>query len=351
MRIDTEQLPQRLKRGLAPLYVVFGDELLLALEAADRVRAAAAAAGFEERKLLFADAAFDWSELRDAGRSLSLFASKRVIDLRIPGGKPGKDGGEALAEYAAALPEDTLTLVSLPALDWQQMKSRWFTALEGAGLAVHAQAVTRDRLPHWIAGRFAQQNQNASDETLAFIADRVEGNLMAAHQEVQKLALLLPPGEVPFDAVRDAVLDVARFDVFELGGTILRGDRLHFARVLNGLRGEGVAPPLVLWAIVEEARAMARVKGLLDQRMALAQAMRDARVWGARQQSMPAALKRLSRAQLLGALSRAAEIDRMIKGLARGDAWDALLGLGLSLIPAVSAHERQAIDGRIPRKA
>jgi DNA polymerase III subunit delta len=351
MRIDTEQLAQNLKRGLAPLYVVFGDELLLALEAADRIRAAAAAAGFEERKLLFVDAAFDWSELRDAGRSLSLFASKRVIDLRIPGGKPGKDGGEALAAYAAALPEDTLTLISLPVLDRQQMKSRWFEALEAAGVAVNAQAVTRDRLPQWIAGRLSQQGQNASDETLTFIADRVEGNLMAAHQEVQKLALLFPSGDVPFEAVKNAVLDVARFDVFELGGTILRGDRLQFARVLNGLRGEGVAPPLVLWAIAEEARIMARVKGLLGRRMAIGQAMRESRVWGARQQLMPEALKRLSRAQLLGALSRAAEVDRMIKGLAKGDAWDALLWLGLSLMPATAGGEARAIGGRIPRNA
>lgn len=350
MRIDTEQLPGNLKRGLAPLYVVYGDELLLSLEAADRIRAAAAAAGFEERKVLIADSGFDWGELRDAGRALSLFAAKRVIDLRIPSGKPGRDGGEALAAYAERLPEDTLTLVSLPALDRQALRSKWFEALERAAVSVHAQAVGRDRLPAWIAGRLSQQGQSASEQTLAFIADRVEGNLMAAHQEVQKLALLLPPGEIPFDEAKNAVLDVARFDVFELGGTLLRGEPLKFVRMLNGLSGEGVAPPLVLWAIVEEVRAMARVQSMVARGVSLAQAMRDARVWGPRQQWMPRALERLSRRQLFAALAEAARTDRMIKGLARGDVWDALLRLGLSLMPAGDGRETRAIGGRIPRR-
>jgi DNA polymerase-3 subunit delta len=333
MRFDSEQLAQRLKRELAPFYVVFGDELLLSLEAADRIRTAASASGFEEREVLIADAGFDWAELRHARQSLSLFASKRIVDLRIPGGKPGKTGADALVDYCENLPEDTLTLVSLPALDRQTLATRWFGALEKSGETVHAQAVSRDRLPAWISQRLARQEQSASAETVAFIAERVEGNLMAAHQEVQKLALLFAPGELPFEEVKNAVLDVARFDVFELGATILRGDRAHYLRMLDGLQGEGAAAPLVLWAISEEARAIARVRSLTDRGVPVAQAMREARVWGMRQKLLPQALRKLDQRQLLRALAHAAEIDRMVKGLAKGDVWDSLLDLGMSLMP------------------
>jgi DNA polymerase III subunit delta len=349
MRIDSEQIAQHLKRGLAPLYVVFGEELLLALEAADRIRAAAAAAGHDERRLLIADQGFDWTALREAGQSLSLFSSRRIIDLRIPGGKPGKDGGEALVQLAAAPPADTVTVVSLPALDRQALNSRWFQALEAGGIAVQAKSISREALPRWIAQRLPQQGQTASDETLAFIADRVEGNLMAAFQEVQKLALLVPPGEVPFDAVRAAVLDVARFDVFELGATILRGDRAHYVRMLDGLRGEGVAAPLVLWAVAEEARALARVGGMVANGAPVAQAMRDAKVWGPRQQLLPRALGRLDQRELHRVLDRAATVDRMIKGLADGDVWDSLLALGLAMMPAPPSGRRTTNGGRIGR--
>ena len=342
MRFDTEQLPKRLERELAPLYVLFGEEMLLALEAADRIRAAAAAAGFGERQTLIAEASFDWSTLRDAGQSLSLFASKRVIDLRIPSGKPGRNGADALVDYCASLPADTLTLVSLPALDRQALGSRWFGALEKAGETVHAKAVTRERLPGWVSQRLAQQQQSASRETLAFIAERVEGNLMAAHQEVQKLALMFPPGELGFDEVRNAVVDVARFDVFELGNAVLRGERGHFVRMLDGLRGEGAAVPLVLWTLTEETRAMLRVRELVDRGASTQQAMRDARVWGPRQKLLPQALRRLDQPRLLNALSKAARADRMAKGLSPGDVWDAVLDLGMTLMPENRASRRPA---------
>ena len=333
MRFDTDQLAQRLKRELAPFYVVFGEELLLALEATDRIRAAALAAGFEERNILIADTAFDWGALRDAGQSLSLFASKRIVDLRIPSGKPGKDGSEALVQYCDSLPDDAVTVVSLPALDRHALASRWFGALERAGEAVHAKSVTRDRLPAWIAQRLEQQQQSASRETVAFIAERVEGNLMAAYQEIQKLALLFAPGELSFEDVKSAVLDVARFDVFELGATLLRGDRNHFLRMLDGLRGEGAAIPLVLWAVAEEARVLSHVRALVDDGVSLNRAMQQARVWGARQKLLPQAVRRLDQRQLLGALRNAARADRMAKGLAKGDVWDAILELGMSLMP------------------
>jgi len=340
MRIDSEQLPQHLARGLKPLYTIIGDEMLLALEAADRLRAAALAQGFDERRVLIAESGFDWGEMAMLGNSLSLFAPKRVLDLRIPTGKPGKEGSEALQKLAARLPEDTMVIISLPGLDRQTQASKWFAALDGAGVTVHAAAIKRERLAGWLSERLARQKQAADTPTLEFLVSRTEGNLIAAFQELQKLALLFPAGPLPFDDVRNAVLDVARYDVFEIGPTLLRGERVHFVRMMDGLQGEGVAAPLVLWAIAEEARAMAKVRAALDAGQPLAQAMRDARVWGPRQDLMPAALRRLTSAQLIGVLGRAAAVDRMIKGLATGDVWDALMQLGLELT-APSRQGRQ----------
>ena len=330
MRLSTEQLPQHLARGLAPLYTIYGDEPLLALEAADRVRARARADGYSEREVLTAEQHFDWSQLRMSGQSQSLFASRRVLEVRIPGGKPGSDGSPALQEFCAKLPAETVTLVCLPGIDWRGQKSAWFTALEAAGPMVEAKPVTRSALPAWIAARLQAQQQHAADETLEFIAERVEGNLLAAYQEVQKLALLFSSGELGFEQVKDAVFDVARFDVFDLGTVLIAGDAQHYARVLDGLRGEGAAPPLVLWALSDEIRALARLLAALAGGHPMQQALRDARIFGpARQNLMQHHVKRCAAQQTEAALLHAAAIDRMIKGLAKGDVWDELLQLGL----------------------
>jgi len=347
MRIDSEQLPKHLSRGLKNLYVVYGEELLLALEASDRVRAKALEQGFDERRVLIAESGFDWNELAMVGNSMSLFAAKRLLDLRIPSGKPGKDGSEALQQLAGALPAETLTLITLPGVDRQSQTSKWFEALAGAGVAVHAAAIKRGQLGPWLAGRLAQQAQQADSRTIEFLIDRVEGNLMAAHQEVQKLALLFPAGVLPFDDVTNAVVDVARFNVFEIGATLLKSDRVHFVRMLDGLRAEGAAAPLVLWAIAEETRAMARVNAALAGGRPLAQALRDARVWGPRQDLMPGALRLLTQTRLIAALRCAAEVDRMIKGLAKGDVWDALLQLGLALMTPAPQGRETANRGKI----
>jgi len=347
MRIDSEQLPQHLSRGLKSLYVLFGDELLLALEAADRVRAVALEQGYDERRVLFVESGFDWGELGMASNSLSLFAPRRVLDVRIASGKPGKDGSDALVRLAGSLPGDTIVMITMPGLDRQQLASKWFSALEHAGVAVHAAAVKREQLARWLAGRLAQQDQQADAETLEFLVDRVEGNLMAAHQEVKKLALLFPVGMLSFAEVKHAVLDVARFNAFEIGPTLLKGERAHFVRMIDGLQGEGAAAPLVLWAIAEEARAMARVTTAIDAGQPLAQALREARVWGPRQEWMPRALQRLKLSQLFAALRRAAEIDRMIKGLSDGDVWDSLLQLGLSLMAPSQSGLSTGFKGKI----
>jgi DNA polymerase-3 subunit delta len=332
MRIDSEQLSAHLKRGLASLYTVFGEEALLALEAADRVREAARPQGYEEREVLTVEASFDWSRLAMSGNSLSLFSSRRLLELRIPSGKPGNDGAEAIRRFAANLPPDTVTLVSLPKLDRTALQSAWFSALESAGTSVAANPVPLARLPQWIAGRLAEQGQQADPATLQFLADMVEGNLLAARQEVGKLALLFPPGPVQLDDIKSAVLDVARYDVFKLGEPLLGGDAARFVRVLHGLKAEGAAAPLVLWAISEELHALWRVDRAVSAGRPLPVALREARVWGPRADLLPRRLRRVSTADLEAAIVHAAEVDRMIKGLANGDVWDELTRLGLRLL-------------------
>jgi DNA polymerase-3 subunit delta len=330
VRISTEQLQQHLARELKPLYAVFGDETLLGIEASDRIRTRARADGYTERDVLTVDSGFKWSELAFAGNSQSLFASRRILELRIPTGKPGVEGSEALQSYCEGLPPDTLTLVVLPGVDWRSQKAGWFEALDRAGVAVEAKTVARKSLPEWIAGRLKSQNQEADQDTLDFIADRVEGNLLAAHQEVQKLALLFPAGKIAYEQVREAVLDVARYDVFNLGEALLEGDVLHLSRMLDGLRGEGVAPPLVLWALAEEIRAIGRVLDGVAAGRTPPQLWRDAKVWGNSHQSlMQQNHRRYAREQVEAAIAHAAKVDRMVKGLIRGDVWDELLQLGL----------------------
>jgi len=346
MRIDSEQLAQHLTRGLKPLYTIHGEETLLALEAADRIRQRCQQEGYSEREVLTVESGFDWSRLAMSGNSLSLFSSKRLLELRIPSGKPGNEGAEALRAYAVNLAPDTVTLIALPKLDRSQLSSAWFTALDNTGVVVAANPVALTRLPRWLAARLALQEQQADPETLEFLVGCVEGNLLAAHQEVQKLALLFPPGKLDSAQVRDAVLDVARYDVFKLGETLLAPDAGRFVRILEGLRGEGVAPPLVLWALAEEARALLRVKNGLAAGRALAQLMRDARVWGVRAELMPNSLRRFTARELEDALVHAASVDRMIKGLARGDVWDELLQLGLRMAKPAVASRRERAESR-----
>ena len=290
MNLRPEQLAAHLEKGLAPLYVVHGDGLL-GIEAGDAIRAAARKQGYSEREVLMVTQSFRWDELFLAAGNLSLFGGDKVIDLRIPSGKPGREGGEALGRYCAHLPGGTVTLISLPELDWQAKKAAWFAKLAEAGIAIECAAPAVPQLPTWIAGRLARQKQTAPREALDFIATHVEGNLLAAHQEIQKLALLYPEGEISLKDVEAAVLNVARYDVDALREALRANDPARCARTLDGLRAEGAALPLVLWALANEAR------------------------------------QRAARAALL----HAARIDRMIKGVARGDVWDEMLQLALRL--------------------
>lgn len=334
MPIRPSELASQLASGrLAPVYVVHGDEPLLAIEAAQTLLDAARKAGFSEREVLTVEPGFKWSELVAAGQAISLFAERKLIDLRIPNGKPGTEGGEALQQYAANPSPDNVLLVQLPKLDKPQLQSKWFTALEATGTVVACSAVGRGELPAWINERLARQSQRLTADAMTLLVSRVEGNLLAAKQEIDKLALLYPAGEIGLEALRAAVANVARYDVWELGDALLAGDAARLARMLDGLKGEGEAATLVLWAMADEIRALLRIGLGRSQGGNLQQLYRENRVWGDKQRRYPAALDRLKASQLKAALAHAAQIDRVVKGVGAGDAWEELLKLGMRLMP------------------
>ncbi|MDD5174799.1 MAG: DNA polymerase III subunit delta [Sterolibacterium sp.] len=331
MQLRPDQLPAQLEKPLAPLYILHGDEPLLILEAADAIRSAARIQGYDEREVLVAGAGFRWDQLAQAGGNLSLFGGNLLIDLRIPSGKPGRDGGEALQRHCQRLGNGVLTLVTLPQVDWQTKKAAWFTTLNNAGVALELNAPPLRQLPDWVAMRLARQKQSAPPDALEFIAAHVEGNLLAAHQEIQKLALLYPAGQLTLAQVQEAVLDVARYDVDKLRAALLAGDAPRCARLLEGLRAEDTAPPLVLWALAQEARTLAQLRAQLDQGASFDAACSTAKIFGPRQGPYRNAAQRCPMPLLRAALLQAARIDRMIKGLTRGDLWDEFLQLALRL--------------------
>ena len=343
MNLALAQLFQHLQRGLGSLYVLHGDEALLQQEALDAIRATARAQGYTERSsYTVAGAHFDWSAVLAAGGSLSLFADKQIVEVRIPSGKPGKDGSTALQQLAESARgnDSTLTLVLLPRLDKATKTSAWFAALEGNGVAIQIDPVERAALPQWIAQRLQQQGQRvrAGEEgqrTLQFFADRVEGNLLAAHQEIQKLALLHPPGELTFEQVESAVLNVARYDVFKLSEAVLAGQLGRVQRMLDGLQAEGEAEVLVHWTLAEDIRALKRVKDAMNAGKPLPMALREHRIWGVKERLFERLLPRASDAALGELLQAAHQVDGIVKGLKVPDwpanGWQALHRLAFQL--------------------
>lgn len=329
MKLDPENLSRHLEKGLSPLYIIVGDAELLAIESADAIRAAARAIGYAEREVLTVDRSFQWAELRNSAQSLSLFSARKLIELRIPTGKPGVEGSQALQEYCDNLNDDTLTIVTLPRLDKNTQNSKWYAALAAHGVVIACDEIPLQALPAWISARMQQQGQSTDAETLRFLADRVEGNLLAAWQEIQKLALLYPAGALNFEQVKDAVMDVARYDVFKLSEAMLAGDVARYARVLEGLRGEGEAPTLILWQLAEDCRVLARVTRIAQQGGNAVSALNSERIWGLRKKAMERAVRRFKPALAERALRQIAHLDKVIKGLRPGDAWDELLQLGV----------------------
>ncbi|MBT9568525.1 MAG: DNA polymerase III subunit delta [Thiobacillus sp.] len=333
MNIPAERLSDQLSRGLAALYVVVGDEPLAAQEASDAIRAAARAAGHSERTVHTVQGRYNWQGIAASGETMSLFGERRLTEIRIPSGKPGVDGAKALEAYASHLPSDTLTLINLPGLDWKTMQTRWFSALGKAGVVVEARPVDRAQLPAWIDRRLARQGLKAEREALAFLADRVEGNLLAAQQEVDKLALLLPAGPVALADVEHAVVDVSRLEADALQDALYAGDSARFAQIVADLRDAGEAVPAILWQVTSAVGLLLRLQSAIAQGDSVAGVMRT--LWGRDKQRAPQierAVKRLAVAQVETALTDLALIDRQAKGLERvGDPWDTLLNVGLTL--------------------
>jgi DNA polymerase-3 subunit delta len=351
MQIGFPALSGHLKNsqnGLKSLYTLHGDEALLQLEGADAIRATARAAGYTERSSFTVQGAhFDWAEVINAGQSMGLFGDKQIIEIRIPTGKPGKEGSAALQRIAEASKgnDDVLTLISLPRLDKATQSSAWFAALDSFGVTIKIDPVERGALPQWIAQRLNLQNQRVEagsegQHALQFFADRVEGNLLAAHQEVQKLALLYPEGELSLSQIESAVMNVARYDVFKLSDAVLAGKAERTQRMLDGLQAEGEAAVLVHWALAEDIRAMKRVLDSMNAGRPLAMALRENRIWGAKEKQFERIMPNVQQSTINKLLQAAHQVDGIVKGLKHPDwptePWQALHRLAQMVVRVAS---------------
>lgn len=331
MRIKPEQISSHLKRGLAPLYLVCGDEPLQMQEVCDVIRAAARQRGYGARELMHVGAGFDWNDLTRAACSLSLFAEQRLLELRIASGKPGDAGAAALLEYAARPPQDTMLLIICPKPDAATQKAKWFSAVEQAGAVVQVWPVSAAQLPAWIEGRLRARGMQPSREAVTMLAERVEGNLLAALQDIEKLYLLHGAGAISAQDVTSAVSDSARFDIYELVDSALAGQTARTTRILNGLHDEGVESTLVLWALARELRSLASLAYACEQGMAIESALSSHKVWEKRKPLVKQAVQRHQARHWQRLVQHAAQIDRMIKGVGTGNVWDELLQLSLAL--------------------
>lgn len=335
MKLSPAQLAKQLQGTLAPVYVVSGDEPLLCQEACDSIRAACRAQGFSERQVFHVDKSFDWGQLYEAGASLSLFAEKKLIELRIDSGKPGDKGAAALLDYLQRPAEDTLLLISLPKLDGSTQKTKWAKGLiEGQNAQfVQIWPVETSQLPNWIRQRLGAAGLAADQEAVELIAARVEGNLLAAAQEIEKLKLMAEGNQIDAATVQAAVADSARFDVFGLIDAALNGEAQHSLRMLEGLRGEGVEAPVILWALAREIRQLTSLAQQFAAGIPLDKAFASCRppVWDKRRPLLSKALQRHPASRWLQLLQDAQRIDAQIKGQAQGSAWNGLARLCLQV--------------------
>ncbi|MFA0812243.1 DNA polymerase III subunit delta [Microbulbifer epialgicus] len=328
MRINPHQLQQNLNKGLAPVYIVSGDEPLLVQECCDQIRVAAKKNGFSERELLHAEHNFDWGSLLSSAGNMSLFAQKKLIEVRAPGGKPGDKGSKALQEFAALASQDLALLLILPKLERSQLNSKWIKSLEQVGVLVQVWPITAQEMPRWINQRLGTTGLSAEPAAVQILAERVEGNLLAASQEIEKLKLLNNGGSITVELLEHSVTSSARYSVFDLIDRALAGDADKAVRTLQGLRTEGIEPPVVLWALAREIRSLLEIGEKLDQGQPLARLVRIQK----RQPLIQTALSRLAPRQLEALLLRARAIDTAIKGGAEQQSpWTGLLELTLNL--------------------
>ncbi len=320
--------------SLKPIYTVIAEEPLLAFEAMGALRTQAREAGFSDRTILAVESGFDWGHLYQACKSNSLFSEKSWVELRLSSGKPGTEGARHLESIHQLSHPDLILLVLLPALDYATRQSQWFKSLSKNTHLINAEAVHRHQLPRWIAQRLALQKQQANPDTLAFLVEHVEGHLLAAHQEILKLGLLFPPGLLPDDAVRQAVLDVSRHVPDDLVTALLNQDATRFLRVLRSLEDEGVAAPLVLWVLTEKLRVLHELSLARQSGIPSATVLKEFRIRPSDQKGLTSLAARISHEQCSNALAMAGEVDRMIKGVVPGSPWSAMLGIALELLAA-----------------
>jgi DNA polymerase-3 subunit delta len=321
VKISGDNFSASLARQLGRLYLVSGDEPLLVNEAADAIRAKARAEGFTERELHVVERGFDWQSLLANSRAMSLFAERKIIEIRMTNPAPGEQGADAIVELASDPSPDTLVLIITGKLDGRTMNSRWVTAVDKHGVVVQVWPLELARLPAWIRERLSRHQLQADAPAAQLLAERVEGNLLAAHQEVEKLALLLPPGSLSAETIMDAVADSARFDVLQLGEAAMRGQTARALRILECLKGEGAEATHILWALNKDLQWMARAQAMMRSGQSADAAMNALYVWRPRQPAMKQALQRLTQSELQGLLLDAERVDRAIKGVVRTDPW------------------------------
>jgi DNA polymerase-3 subunit delta len=331
LRLPPDKLAAHLRKNLASLYLVFGEETLLAQEAADAIRAAARQQGYSERECLTVETGFDWQTLRQLASSPSLFASRRLLELRMGDAKPGDAGSKAFSDYASHLPEDAILLITAGKLDWQTQKGRWFTALDGAGVVVAAMPVEARQLPAWIERRLRDRGLNPTPDAVTLLSERVEGNLLAAAQEIEKLALTVADQPLTAETILSAVGDSARYTIYDFVDAALLAQPERVTRILDGLRGEGIEPVLVNWALHREVRVLTALAFARSQRQPQEAVFSTYKVWDKRKPLLQQTLQRLTLADGRGLLSACARIDRAIKGAGPGAPWDELLTAGLRL--------------------
>ena len=335
MRLKLDQLAASLdKRGLAPIYCISGDEPLQMLEAVDLIRNFARENGVEERTVLNVERGFDWNSLAETGANLSLFSSRRLIELRLGTHKPGRDGGAALSKYAAATPADNILLITTGKLDRKTQNSAWYKSLDGAGISIQVWPVEAAALPGWIVQRARQNGKKIQREAAALIAQKVEGNLLAARQELEKLCLLVSTPEISMEQVMSAVNDSARYDTFAMIETACQGNSEHTTRMLRGLRSEGVEPINIFGALMWELRRICAIANAIEAGAPKEKVFTEYRVWQQRKAALSRLLKRLPARQLTGLLGTAYMLDRSIKGALRSDPWELLEDLMLRLAGA-----------------
>ena len=322
MQVRPDQLASVLKKKINAVYFISGDEPLQKMEAADLVRTVCKQQEYLEREIIDVDAKFDWQILRDEAASMSLFSSRRILDLRLPSAKPGREGGKALKEFAENPPEDTVLLITAGKLEGSAKNSAWYKSLDSAGVVVQCWPVSPEKLSEWVKGRCLLKGLQPDKEAVEFICQHVEGNLLAADQEIDKLLLILGPGAVSYEAIKESVTQNSRFNVFELVDCALKGDKTRVVKVINGLKAEGTEPIIVAWAITKEVRLLCQA---VNDRSNAAYMLGRSGVWQNRVALYTSCLSRHTKQSLYGLLQSCETIDRITKGVKKGNVWDALL--------------------------